>query len=1026
MPLTTEQRLAGLEARIRELRPWAARAFVPLADWTWDGEPLALGARWPDRRGVRTLRHGEVTAPAAWAAGERRLELELGGEGLARLRYADGGEASFGIDVNHRSWPLRDVAFSLEVEIVARSPFGVPNRDARLERARLVWEERALVALVRRLELVVEAGRALGAHDAVEPLLAAAERALRGLEWPTATLPYLARRAPEADMLEIWELPAGLDAAPPGLDAAARASVAAAAERLQSELLSLRERHPAAGALRLTGHAHLDLAWLWPLAETRRKAQRTFSTALGLLERYPELTFNQSSAQVYAFVEEDDPALFARVRAAAAEGRWEPIGGMWVEPDLNLPCGESLVRQLLYGQRWFAQAFGASATVAWLPDCFGFTPALPQLLRGGGIERFFTIKLTWSETNRFPHDLFWWEGLDGSRVVAHLFDNPHGGYNGRLGPAAAAETWQRFRGKALHPESLLSVGFGDGGGGVTEEMAERSRELAAFPALPAQAFGRVDAYFDGAQAALAAAGEAAPVWAGELYLELHRGTLTSQGRTKRLHRQAERELVAAEVVGALAHLLGGPEPPSQEALWRVLLRNQFHDILPGSSIREVYEQAEAELGSVVADAGAVIAARLGELAGGLLEPGEQPALLVVNPDLHGRPVRVELDAQLPGAQPVEGGGSVLTAAGRVAGLELRTVTPDAAPDAALAVGERRLENARLRVELDEHGTLASVWDKRAGRELLDGRGNQLWAYVDKPRAWDAWDLDSGYEADGAELDAPVAVEVLERGPHRVALRLERRFRDSTVVQDIRLWADSPRLEFRTTVDWHDRRWLLKARFPLAVRAPRASFETAFGVVERPTHRNTSWDAARFEVAGHRFADLSEPGYGVALLNDGRYGHHARGSELGLSLLRSPAWPDPLADEGAQTFTYALLPHAGGLVEGGVVMEAEDLNRPLLARAVHVRDAAAGRAWRPLRVDGRPVSLAALKALEDGGGLVLRVYEPEGGRGEVELGLPDGWRLGEPLDLLERPAAGAEPGAAVTPFAVRSWRLERAG
>jgi alpha-mannosidase len=308
-----------------------------------------------------------------------------------------------------------------------------------------------------------------------------------------------------------------------------------------------------------------------------------------------------------------------------------------------------------------------------------------------------------------------------------------------------------------------------------------------------------------------------------------------------------------------------------------------------------------------------------------------------------------------------------------------------------------------------------VDDKRAGREVLDGRGNQVWAYVDKPREWDAWELDAAYPAEGIELTAS-EVSLVEPGPHRAALRVVRTFRDSRIVQDIRLWAGSARIDFHTRFDWHDRRWLLKARFPLAVRSPRATFETAFGVVERPTHRNTSWDEARFEVPGHRFADLSEPGYGAALLNDGRYGHHALGSELGLSLLRSPVWPDPLADEGEQELVYALLPHAGGWLEGGVLAEAEDLNRPLLALPARGGPAS----LRPLAVGGLPVGLGALKALEDGGGLLLRVYEPQGARGRLTVRTPEGWRIERALDLLERDAGA--PALGLGPFSVRGYQL----
>ena len=600
-------------------------------------------------------------------------------------------------------------------------------------------------------------------------------------------------------------------------------------------------------------------------------------------------------------------------------------------------------------------------------------------------------------------------------MLAHLFDNPESGYNGVVGPRAAHATWRNARGTERHPEVLLSVGYGDGGGGVTPEMVATAEALEAFPALPAQRFGRVDELF--ARLRASAAGTDTPSWVGELYLELHRGTLTSQGRTKRLHRRAERDLVAAEALASLDHLLGGAAPESLAETWKVLLLNEFHDVLPGSSIREVYLDAERQLGAVVATAGERIEARLGALAERLVAPGERPALLIANPDLLGRPLRVELALEHPGAQPVEG-GSVLSAARGIAGLEIAVIA-ETPPAGSLRAAPGELENDLLRVRIAPDGTLASVFDKQAGREVLAGRGNQVWAYVDKPRNWDAWDVDAGYEADGRELVATAPPHVVEAGPHRAAVRVERALGASRIVQDVRLWAGSARIDFHTRLDWHDRRWLLKARFPLAIRATSARFETAFGVVERPTHRNTSWDEARFEVAGHRFADLSEPGYGAALLNDGRYGHHALGSELGLSLLRSPAWPDPLADEGEQELTYALYPHIAGWLEGGVLREAEDLNRPLLVQPVL---AAGEAAWRPLRLEGIPLGLGALKPLEDGGGLVLRAYEPQGARGAVRLTAADPWRADAALDGLERESG--PPGLDFGPFQIRSWRLHR--
>jgi alpha-mannosidase len=1015
--LTVGQRLDWLRTRIAELECWLLREWVDLDAWRFDGAPLASGAGWPRRDGVRRLEHREVAPPAHWPAGERRLLLDLGGEGLVRLSFADGTRAAFGLDAEHRAFELGAAPFAVSADVVARLPFGEPNRDPRLALARAAWVDVALERLVRRLALVLEAAEELAGEPVADTLLDAAAQALTRLRWPSATWPYVSRQARTEDLQNVWQLPEGLLEQPPGLDEQARASVAGAHAALDRALAAARERFPPHGALLLTGHAHLDLAWRWPLEETRRKALRTLWTAVGLLERHPELHFAQSSAQLYAFLEEDDPELLERIATLVAGGRFEPIGGMWVEPDCNMLAGESLVRQLLYGQRWFERRFGARHTVCWLPDCFGFSPALPQLLAGAGIRHFLTIKLTWSETNRFPHDLFWWEGLDGTRVLAQMFENPDDGYNGLVGPRALLGTWRGRR--AASPESLLTIGHGDGGGGPTEEMVQRHAELEGFPALPRARFGRVDAFFE-----RAAQAPALPVWVGELYLELHRGTLTTQGRTKRLHRRAERDLVAAEALEALCALAGGEPPLSLEPLWRVLLRNQFHDILPGSSVREVYATAEAELGQVVARAGERIAAALDELGGRLGvracdagTAGDADAVLVANPDLSPRPLRVTVAGRLPGGQPADG-GSILTAPRAVEGLEVAVVAAGE-PAGTLSVSPTRLENELVRVDLARDGTLAGVLDKRSGREVLAGRGNQLWAYVDKPREWDAWDLEATYAEQGEELAAVGEPHVVEHGPHRVAVRVERRLRDSRVVQDVRLWAGSPRIDFHTRLDWHDRRWLLQARFPLAVRAIRATFETAFGIVERPTHRNTSWDAARFEVPGHRFADLSEPGYGVALLNDGRYGHHALGNELGLSLLRSPIWPDPLADEGEQELTYALLPHAGGWLDGGVLAEAEDLNRPLIARTA---PSATEASLRPLRIDGIAVALGALKALEDRPGLLLRVYEPHGARGRLRVTLPDGWRIGQALDLLERPSGPPSP--ELGPFAVRSLELRR--
>jgi alpha-mannosidase len=1000
MPLTPDQRRDRLRLRVGELEAWRVRARAPISGWTCDGAGLAVGAPWSSVDGMRRFA-ASAEAPADWPLEETRLALDLGGESLVTLTYADGQER-FGLDPYHQEFPLRGRKFVVEAESVARAPFGQPVRAPTLARAELAWIDAPVEALHRLLTQIVEAAATLQADEVVAHLLEAGEAALLALDWPSLTADYVARLAPSPRMQTVWRLPP-VAADPPGLDDAQRASVAAAEAALRARLKALQAQYPPRGKIALTGHAHIDLAWLWPYDETRRKLRRTFHTALGLLARSPDFVFNQSTAHYYAEIERDDPALFAAIRARVAEGRWEPIGGMWVEPDTNMPTGESLVRQLLYGQNYFERTFGARARVCWLPDCFGFSPALPQLLRQADIDSFFTIKVNWSETNRFPHDLFWWEGLDGSRVLAHTFDNPLAGYNGFVRPDGTAPTWANFRGKARHDETLLAVGYGDGGGGVTPDMIARETQLRDFPALPAARWSRVDAFFTRAHET--ATRKALPVWSGEIYLELHRATLTSQSGVKRKHRRAERSLIAAETLASLAALLGAGAPPSLEPMWRVALKNEFHDILPGSSIREVYEDAERELEGVIAAAEKAQRRALDALAA-RSPRGEGDAALIVNPTLDERAI----EATLPD-------GFVSTSE-TIPPLGVRILRRSALRQApGLKLEGRVLENAHLRAELGADGTIASLVHKPSGREALEGRGNQLWVYAqDKPRNWDAWDIEEDYEKSGEEIAALESLEVAAESPHYAALRVSRRWRHSRIVQEIGLSANGRRLDIRTHLDWRDRRALLRSLTPAKVRARHAIAECAFGVIERPTHENTSWEAAAFEWTAHRFVDLAEPDFGLALLNDAKYGHSVRGNVLGLSLVRSPIYPDPLADEGEQKFTYALMPHEGPWRES-VRAEAEALNQPLFALPV---TGVAEGLLRPLTVEGLPVALAGLKGAEDGDGLVLRVYEPAGARGAARPALPEGWTAA-PVDLLER---RSEAGAEIGPFEVRSWRLRR--
>src|SRR5215210_7480959 len=972
-------RLESHARRIEELRLWRNARESRIEEWRFsadggEGKEIRLGDFWPEEA-LPARFSAEAKIPEGWAGSPVELELWLGGEGFVSLSTGFSG----GLNPFHRSFPVTQKAtggetVGIQAEVVPRGMFGSNVAEPQLRRSSLVVPETDVRALERDLGLIIEVCEQLGDHEVVPHLLDVVDAAFAGLFplWPSgsevALTRYLEAYAESTDGGP-WSLPpAPRDVEP--LSEETRRAVREARAMVAASLKELKAEYPPLGRLALTGHAHLDLAWLWPVSETIRKGRRTFASVLSLMERYDDFVFNQSSAQLYRWIETGSPEIFERVRRRVEEGRWEPVGGSWVEPDCQIPSGESMVRQMLYGQRYFEEKFGHRSRVAWLPDAFGFSPALPQLLRGAGMEGFFTYKLNWSETNEFPYDLYEWEGIDGSTIIAHDFENPGQDYNGNITPHDIYGTWRNFEGKRHHPESLFSFGWGDGGGGPSEQMLENYARMKSFPAMPRLRMAHVNEFFESLPR------EGLPRWTGELYLELHRGTLTTQARVKKLNREAEHRLLEAEAIATLAALHGGDYLREElEAAWKTLLLNQFHDILPGTSIGEVYEVTHKELADVVR-----IARKLRDRA--LSPPPEaKPALLVANVSLNPRPLSVLLDAEsgpegvadsdgrpLP-TQVTEGGELLVHAPDlSVPGLGWRTLTArhESAPTrregqdvgAEVAGGRAVLDNGLLRVEVGEDGTLHGVYDREAGREVLAARANQLWAYTDKPRNWKAWDVDEGYEQEGEEISSVERIEVTESGPLRASVRVIRSWRGSIIAQTYRLLSGSRRLDVESYVDWRERRVLLRTLFPLTIRSHETTSETMFGALRRPTHHNTPWDATRFEVSAHRFCDISEPGYGVALLNDGKYGHSAKGNVVGISLLRSPLYPDPFADEGEHRFTYSLFTHQGD--------------------------------WTAAEV-----ARGSLKLAEDGDSVILRLYEPHGARGECTL------RFGRPVERVER-------------------------
>jgi alpha-mannosidase len=752
------------------------------------------------------------------------------------------------------------------------------------------------------------------------------------------------------------------------------------------------------------GHAHIDTAWLWPVRESIRKCARTFSTQLALLDRYPTYVFGASQAQHYRFVKEHYPALYEKIREKIAEGRWEIQGAMWVEADNNLISGESIVRQILHGKNFFRQEFGVEVKNLWLPDVFGYSASLPQILKKSGIEYFVTQKISWSQFNRFPHHTFMWQGIDGSEVITHF--PPEDSYNSELKADRLIYARENFAEKGYLDEFLTLFGVGDGGGGPKEEHIEmglRQKNLEGAPRVS----------FDSAQSLLDRLGkqrDKLKTWVGELYLELHRGTLTTQARNKKMNRRFEIRLRQLEFYFSCLSLDSYPSKELDQ-LWKTLFLNQFHDIIPGSSIGPVYRDSQEDYRRMESATEEL----LRRAASCLFESNEN-ALCVVNTlsytysrpvllpdcwrgydvvDENGKPLIVQEEAG-PLVQIEVEPMSTRTLCRRK--REVRPAQSKSFVKSSSHASTRRegltLENALIRYEFDEEGVLTRCWDREASREALSAPSNILNLYEDRPADWDAWDIDIFYEGQLCERARPVSWDRVE-GPLRAVLRFRYEVGASEIEQRIALDRSSKRLDFETEVSWRERHKMLRVAFFTTIIAQSARFDIPFGTLERGTHRNTPWDRARFEVCAHRFADLSDGDYGVALLNDCKYGYKVLGCELNLNLLRSPTYPDPDADLGDHAFTYSLLPHTGNLAASSVWSEAAQLNQP-----VDVFDGYEGSSLpMPLMIEGEGVVYEVLKKAEREEGIILRAYETRGNRTHATLKRNRGFDCFE-TDLME--------------------------
>ena len=762
------------------------------------------------------------------------------------------------------------------------------------------------------------------------------------------------------DALDLQDVPATAAAARAVLAPALAAPAAASAHRVSA-----------------VGHAHIDSAWLWPLRETVRKVARTASNVTALMDEDPGFIFAMSSAQQWAWMKEHRPEVYARMREKVLTGQYVPVGGMWVESDTNMPGGEALARQFVHGKRFFLDELGIETQEVWLPDSFGYSAGLPQLVRLSGSRWFLTQKISWSQFNKFPHHTFWWEGLDGTRVFTHF--PPVDTYNSQLSGAEMAHLVRNFADKGVAGRSMVPFGHGDGGGGPTREMLARASRLRDLEGSPRVEIEAPAAFFAKAEEDYAEA----PVWAGELYLELHRGTYTSQAATKQGNRRSEHLLREAELWSTTAAVRAGLDYPYEalDRLWKTVLLHQFHDILPGSSIAWVHREARDTYERVGQELEEIIAKAQRTLAGDPSSAGQ----VVFNAAPHARS-GIGAGAAAPAAEAEEATTCTEVSDGYV------------------------LDNGLIRVAIDSRGLLTSVVELRTGREsIAPGQAaNLLQIHPDLPAEWDAWDVDHYYRRTVIDLTAVDSLAVVDdTAPGTAAVRVARRFGKSSVTQVISLSPGATRVDIDTEVDWHETETFLKAAFPLDVRADRSAAETQFGYVDRATHTNTSWEAAKFELCAHRFLHVAEPGFGVALVNDSTYGHDVTRdvrpdggttTTVRLSLLRAPRFPDPQTDQGLHRLRFALVPGADLL---DATREGFWINLP------ERRVPGDARVDPLVMVDEKGVVVSAVKLADDGtGDVVVRVYEALGSRAEARLEL--GFAAGSVAvtDLLERPIEDA--------------------
>jgi len=990
-----DQRMAVVQAHVQpdrvRLDDWEIREAYHrgVGEYEYidkDWRPMQLGDPW-GAEGTSAFFRRRAEMPKAFAGKKVMLRVYVGGDSLLSVN----GKPYHGIDPFHNEAVLTKQArgdetweFVIESYVAWHAEKRYPFTFALAELATVDEEVEAaywdLRAVVKALEI-----------ESIDAKLAT----------------FLSDR--------LWEALKGVPLQAADGETTRRGILAAGARVRETVYAS--DRFQGEGLMHLVGHSHLDIVFMWPYREYVRKVGRTHTTMLRLMEQYPEFQFCQSQAKIYADMKRYWPDVYAEVKRRIAEGRWEPIGAFWVEPDCNVISGESFVRQVLYGQKFFEREFGFRSRSCWQPDVFGLSWAMPQILARSGLKYFFTNKMAiWNDTNPWTKHTFWWEGMDGSRVLGIV---PPGHFIGTVDPDIMDRQWRTFSDKESVGETLHVYGWGDGGGGPDAEEIECGRRYRDFPGLVRTMFSSAEGAFDRIHAK-AVTSDALPVIRDELYLEAHRGTYTNKARLKQTNRRLEFLYRGAELEAALAWLRGADYPGDRiQEGWEALLTTQFHDALPGTHVPEVTEDMMRDYARIREIGEHVRDEALGMLVGPCAKGSD--VLVALNGLLHGRSDWLAVPAEALGGRAVadadgrplpqqavtdlDGAEKVLVGVPEVPPVGYRTlrVVAGAKPakvDSALKATGRTLENGLLKATFNTDGELVSLYDKEHDREVLAAGevGNRFQMYEDTPGHYEAWDIAATYADHEVDISGGGTLRVDEEGPVRASLLLEKPCAESTIRQRIALCAGLRQLVFETEIEWVERQRLLKVAFPVEVRALEATYDIAFGNMARPTHRNTSYDAAKFEVPAHHWMDLSQTDYGVSLMNDSKYGHEAYGKVMRLTLLKGATYPDPQADVETHHFTYVLYPHAGGWREAETNERALELNCPCLARSVG--DAPGEAAHSFITCDAPGLTLEAVKRAEDGKGLIVRLVERRGGRSRGRLGLDRPVRQAWSTNLME--------------------------